>query len=282
MHFGVVTPNTEYGIRPEILAREAGARGFESIWVPEHTHIPVSRQSPFPLGGDLPEEYKHFMDPFVSLTAAAMTTNTIKLATGICLVIEHDPIVVAKAAATLDFLSNGRFIFGVGAGWNKEEMANHGTDFGKRWKIFYERMEAITQMWTEEQASYHGEHVDFDPIWIYPKPVQKPHPPVYFGALTKTGIRRVVRDFEGWLLVDPQDGSVEKATQEFHRACEELHRDRKSISVTIFSTSAITRELLDRYAAADVDRVVAWTPPDDEAGSLKIIDSVSELIPDYR
>ena len=164
MHFGVVTPNTEYDIRPEILAREAEARGFESIWVPEHTHIPVSRQSPFPLGGDLPEEYKHFMDPFVSLTAVAMTTNTIKLATGIYLVIEHDPIVVAKAAATLDSLSNGRFIFGIGAGWNKEEMANHETDFGKRWKIFYERMEAITQMWTEEQASYHGEHVDFDPI----------------------------------------------------------------------------------------------------------------------
>ncbi|MGB1883063.1 MAG: LLM class F420-dependent oxidoreductase [Gammaproteobacteria bacterium] len=281
MKFGVVTPNTEYGIRPDILAKEAEARGYESIWVPEHTHIPVNRESPFPLGGELPEEYKHFMDPFVSLTAAAMATTKLKLATGICLLIEHDPIVVAKAVATLDYLSDGRVLFGVGAGWNKEEMGNHGTQFEDRWKVLRERMQAIRAMWTEEQAEFHGEFVDFDPIWIYPKPVQRPHPPVYFGAVTRAGIRRVAREYDGWLLVDPQDGSVQQSTAEFSAACEELGRDRNSISVTVFATSRVTRELLDQYAEAGVDRAIVWTPPDDADASLKVIDAVAPLISEY-
>jgi probable F420-dependent oxidoreductase len=281
MHFGVVSYNTEYGIRPDDVAREAEARGYESLWLPEHTHIPASRESPFPLGGDLPEQYKHFMDPFVSLTAAAMATKTLKVATGVCLLIEHDPIVVAKAIATLDYLSNGRVLFGVGAGWNKEEMRNHGTAFENRWKILRERVEAIRLMWTQELASFHGEFVDFDPIWVYPKPVQVPHPPILFGAVTKSGMKRVVENYDGWLLVDPQDDSVERASREFHELCAASGRERSSISITVFATSEVNRELLDRYAAAGVDRTIVWLPPEDPKTALAVMDAAAPYIAEY-
>ncbi|MDA0824024.1 MAG: LLM class F420-dependent oxidoreductase [Proteobacteria bacterium] len=281
MHFGVVSYNTEYGIRPDDVAREAEARGYESLWLPEHTHIPASRESPFPLGGDLPEQYKHFMDPFVSLTAAAMATKTLKVATGVCLLIEHDPIVVAKAIATLDYLSNGRVLFGVGAGWNKEEMRNHGTAFENRWKILRERVAAIRLMWTQELASFHGEFVDFDPIWVYPKPVQDPHPPILFGAVTKSGMKRVVENYDGWLLVDPQDDSVERASREFHELYAASGRARSSISITVFATSEVNRELLDRYAAAGVDRTIVWLPSEDPKTALAVMDAAAPYIAEY-
>ena len=281
MKFGVVSPNTEYGMRPDVIAKAAEDRGYDSIWFPEHTHIPVSRDTPYALGGELPEEYKHFMDPFVSLTAAAMVTKTLKLATGVCLLIQHDPIVVAKATATLDYLSGGRFMFGVGGGWNREEMANHGTKFEDRWKILRERIQAIKAMWVDEKATYHGKFVDFDPIWVYPKPVQDPHPPIYFGAVTKAGIKRVVENYDGWLLVDPQDDSLEQATQEFKRVCEECGRDPKSVSVTVFATSEVNRELVDRYDDAGVERTIVWLPPEGEAATMAVIDAAASLVDEY-
>lgn len=281
MKFGVVSYNTEYGIRPDTLALAAEQRGYESLWLPEHTHIPVSRTSPFPLGGELPEEYKHFMDPFVSLSAAAAVTTKLKLATGICLLIEHDPIVIAKAMATLDYLSGGRTIFGVGAGWNKEEMSNHGTAFENRWKILRERVQAIKNIWTQEKASFHGEFVNFDPIWMYPKPIQDPHPPIYFGAVSKAGIRRVVENYDGWLLVDPQDDSLERATSEFDQFCAEKGRDRSKISVTVFATSQVDRKLVERYLATGVERVIVWLPPDNEASAMKVLESATPLVSEY-
>lgn len=281
MKFGIVSYNTEYGIRPDDAARAAEARGFESIWLPEHTHIPVSRETPFPLGGELPEQYKHFMDPFVSLTAAAMATRSIKVATGICLLIEHDPIVVAKALATLDYLSGGRVLFGIGGGWNREEMANHGTAFEHRWKVLRERTEAIKAIWTEPEASYHGEFVDFDPIWCWPKPVQTPHPPIYLGAVSKAGLKRVVDYCDGWLLVDPQDDSLERAARELDELCAQRGRDPGEISITVFATQAVDEALVERYAAAGVDRVIVWLPPESADVAMQVMDAAAPLIPRY-
>ena len=170
MKYGIFIFPTEYSIRADILARAVEERGFESLWLPEHTHIPVRRRSPYPAGGELPKNYFHVADPFVGLAAAAAVTRKIKLGTGICLVIEHDPIVLAKKVASLDVLSGGRFIFGVGGGWNAEEMANHGTVFKTRWKLLGERMEAMKQIWSQHEPEYHGEFVNFDPMQSWPKP----------------------------------------------------------------------------------------------------------------
>src|SRR5262245_17087051 len=184
MRFGISIFPTDYAIPIAELAQAVEARGFESLWVSEHTHIPVSRQTPYPgypIGsraaasdGELPKQYKHTLDPFVALTAAAMATSSLKLATGMCLLIEHDPIDTAKRVSSLDHLSNGRFLFGIGGGWNRKEMANHGTRYETRWKLLRERVEAMKQIWTRDEAEYHGEFVNFDPIWMWPKPRQKP------------------------------------------------------------------------------------------------------------
>jgi len=191
MHLGVFSYNVEYGARPDELARAAEERGFESFWVGEHTHIPAARQTPYPGGGPLPKPYYHMADPFVSLMAAAAATRTIKLGTGICLVVEHDPIVLAKSVATLDWLSNGRVLFGIGGGWNREEMEHHGTPFARRWQVLRERVLAMKALWTQEEASFHGEFVNFDRAISFPKPVQTPHPPILFGGATAQGRARV-------------------------------------------------------------------------------------------
>src|SRR5262249_14031541 len=163
MHYGLMMFAADYAIRVDELAREAEARGFESLCLPEHTHIPASRRSPWPGGAELPKEYWHTLDLFVALTAAAAATTTLKVVTGICLLVERDPITTAKEVASLDLLSNGRVIFGIGGGWNAEEMENHGTTFATRWKLLRERVEAMKKIWTEDAAEYHGEMVDFDP-----------------------------------------------------------------------------------------------------------------------
>jgi probable F420-dependent oxidoreductase len=201
MKYGVIAHCTEYTMRGDDLAKAAEERGFESMFVPEHTHIPVERRSPFPMGGDLPKEYYHDSDPFITLMAAAMVTKRIRLGTGISLVTEHDPIVLGKTIATLDMLSGGRIEFGIGAGWNEEEMSNHGTPPKRRWKVLRERVEAMRLMWEQEQPEYHGEFVNFDPIFSYPKPIQRPLP-VSLGAHGYRGLRRVVRYCNGWMPVE--------------------------------------------------------------------------------
>jgi probable F420-dependent oxidoreductase len=201
MKLGVAIFPTDYSIRPDDFARACEERGFESVWFPEHTHIPASRKTPYPAGGDLPEEYWHSHDPFVALMAAAAVTKTIRLATGICLVIERDPITTAKQVSSLDQLSGGRVLFGIGAGWNVEEMANHGTVFRHRWRVLRERVEAMKCIWTKEAAEYHGAFVDFDPIWQYPKPLQKPHPPIILGSASRKSLERVVDYCDGWVPI---------------------------------------------------------------------------------
>src|SRR2546423_1919274 len=183
---------TDYAIAPADLGRLAEERGFESLWFPEHTHIPASRETPYPGGGELPPEYSHTHDPFVALAQVAAVTERLRVATGICLVIQRDPIVTAKEVASLDALSGGRFIFGVGAGWNREEMLDHGTDPGRRFGVMRERIEAMKAIWTSDEASYHGRYVDFDRIWSWPKPAQRPHPPIIVGGNGELVLERVV------------------------------------------------------------------------------------------
>ncbi len=208
--FGVLMFPTDYAIAPAKLAKEAEARGFESLFFPEHTHIPASRKTPWPGGGDLPKEYWHTNDPFIALATAASITKTLRLGTGISLVTERDPILMAKQVATLDHLSNGRVLLGVGAGWNVEEMNNHGADYTKRWQILRERILAMRRIWSDDEAEFHGEFVDFDPILSYPKPVQSGGPKVYVGAASHWTWARIADYADGWFPIfqDPNRASA--------------------------------------------------------------------------
>src|ERR687895_533130 len=207
MNFGVTMFPTRYSVGPAELARAVEERGFESLFFPEHTHIPTSRRSPWPGGADLPNEYRETFAPFLALPAAAAVTERLLLGTGICLVVERDPITTAKEVATLDLLSGGRFVFGVGGGWNREEMENHGTDPKTRFRKLREQILALKEIWTKDAAAFHGEFVRFDPIWSWPKPVQKPHPPVLLGGETVHTLRRVVEIGDGWF---PRARSAER------------------------------------------------------------------------
>lgn len=279
MKLGVFSFNTHYGIRPDNLARALEERGFDSLWIGEHTHIPVSRRTPYPAGGELPRQYSHMMDPFVSLAAAATVTERLKLATGICLVIERDPITLAKEVATLDQLSDGRVLFGIGGGWNAEEMENHGTAFESRWKLLRERVEAIRVLWTEEEASYHGEFVDFEPVWSFPKPVQRPHPPVIFGGGTALGRKRVVEYCDGWAPIDLIVGDVSGAMADLRTRCAEAGRDSNEIEVSIWCWEPPDQRRLEEYRSLGVQRAVLFLPVDDRDAELPFLDRYAEIIP---
>jgi probable F420-dependent oxidoreductase len=200
--FGIIAIPTHYTIKPVELGRWVEAHGFESLWMGEHSHIPTSRQSPYPLGGDLPQMYKEFFDPFIGLTAVAAVTEKIKVGTSVCLVPEHNTINLAKTIACLDRVANGRFLFGIGAGWNAEEMADHGVDFKDRWKVTRERVLAMREIWTKDVAEYHGKYVNFDSMWCWPKPVQPGGPKVLLGAWSKFVPKRVADYCDGWIPGD--------------------------------------------------------------------------------
>src|SRR3954468_13076085 len=199
MHFGASMFFTDYSVTSAALAKALEERGFESVWAPEHSHIPLSRRSPWPGGGELPKMYYDVMDPFVTLTAAAAATKTLQVGTGGCLVNQRDPIQTAKLVASIDQVSAGRFLFGIGVGWNAEEMEDHGTVFTTRAKLVRERVEAMKAIWTQSKPEYHGEFVNFDPMMAWPKPVRKPHPPVIVGGAYPHGARRAVRYGDGWI-----------------------------------------------------------------------------------
>jgi probable F420-dependent oxidoreductase len=277
MQFGATIFVTEYSIRPEELAREMEARGFESLWIPEHTHIPANRRTPYPAGGDLPKEYWHTYDPFLSLTAAAMVTTKLKLATGICLVIERDPITTAKEVATLDRLSNGRVLFGIGGGWNAEEMENHGTEYKTRWRLLRERVLAMKEIWTKDEAEFHGEFVNFDPIWAYPKPVQKPHPPILMGGNGATTLDRVVEFCDGWLPIAMRSDDLTERITELKRKAEAAGRDPNSIPVTIFAARP-ERAAIEKLEQAGVSRAVFMMPPADRETILPLLDRYAEVM----
>src|ERR1700746_3720647 len=229
---------TDYSMGAGELARALEERGFESVWAPEHSHIPVSRQSAFPQGGDLPKQYYDVMDPFVSLTYAATVTKTIKVGTGVCLVAQRDPIQTAKLVASIDQISGGRFLFGVGGGWNAEEMADHGTEFRTRFKLVRERIEAMKEVWTKSKAEYHGELVDFPEMMAWPKPVQKPHPPVIVGGAYPQAARRAVRYGDGWIPLagrPSQYGDVFDYVPKFREMLKEAGREEASCPITLFT-----------------------------------------------
>ena len=276
MKYGVMMFSTDYAIHPAELGRAAEERGFESLLFPEHTHIPSSRLSPWPGGPNLPKEYWHTNDVFVALSFAAAATSTIRIGTGICLVIEHDPITLAKQVATLDALSGGRLLFGIGGGWNREEMENHGTEFTQRWDVLRERIAALKEIWTKDEASYHGEHVSFDAIWSWPKPVQKPHPPILLGSGSARGRQRVVDWCDGWMPIAGRD-DVLAGIADLRVRADRAGRDPRSISITIFGATT-TAQRIDEYRAAGVERVVFALPPSERDTVLRVLDKHVELI----
>jgi probable F420-dependent oxidoreductase len=257
MDFGVFMFPTDYSVGIVELARAAEEHGFESLWVPEHTHIPTSRLTPWPGGAELPREYSHALDPFVALGAAAVATSRLRLGTGVSLVIEHDPITLAKEVATVDLLSGGRFLFGIGGGWNVEEMANHGTDAARRWKLLRERTLAMKAIWTQDEAEFHGELVNFDRIWSWPKPVQKPHPPVLIGGNGPHTLRRVIEYGDGWMPIVGRGPGLEGRMAELAQMAEAA--DRAPIPVSIFFVPR-DAAAIDRYRAAGAERCIFWLP----------------------
>ena len=271
MKLGICIFATDYAMRIDDLAREVEARGFESLFVPEHTHIPTSRRSPWPGGSDLPRDYWHTLDPFVALTAAAAATETLRIGTGICLLTEHDPIVTAKAVASLDLLSNGRVELGIGAGWNAEEMENHGTMFATRFQAMSERAKAIKALWRDDEPEFHGEFVDFDPVWSYPKPVQQPNPPILIGGESVYTLRRIVEYGDGWLPrarggFDPYEG-----VGRLRAVADEAGRDMATLSITVFGAPP-DAAVLDLYREAGIDRAVLALPSEGADVVLPLLD----------
>ena len=275
MQIGVSTFPTDYSMHPTALGRALEARGFDSLWVVEHTHIPASRKSPYPLGGDLPSIYWEAYEPFTYLAQVAAVTERLQVGTGICLVPEHHPITLAKRIASLDSLSNGRFLFGVGAGWVREELENHGVRFEDRWAVLREHVLAMKAMWTQKSASYHGAFVDFDPVWVEPKPARKPHPPIFIGAQSKWAIRRVVEYADGWYpIVMP--GFAEQML-ELTRECERVGRDRAEIDVSAVAAPA-DEAALAQLAGIGVNRVVLSLPTLGADDTLRFLDANAKVV----
>ena len=279
MHFGIGVFPTDESADPATLARMVQERGFESLFFTEHTHIPATRETPYPVGGELPREYSRTYDPFVALTVAATVTDELRIGTGICLVVERDPIVTAKEVASLDRLSGGRFLFGVGGGWNEEEMRNHGTDPSTRFGLMRERVEAMRAIWTQDEAEYHGRHVDFDPVWCWPKPVQQPHPPVIVGGNGRGVVDRVLAYGDEW---GPNrvgdDEKVIARVAKVRRLGEEAGRG--PIPTTLFNAPK-EPEILQRYEEAGVHRAVFWVSHGDESETERRLDRLTEVAGAY-
>jgi probable F420-dependent oxidoreductase len=275
MKFGIAVFPTDYAISMAELGPAVEQAGFESLWVAEHTHIPASRESPWPGGAELPKHYWHTLDPFIALTAAAQATKELKVGTGICLVIERDPIHTAKQVASLDHLSNGRFLFGIGAGWNKEEMADHGTEFSTRLKLLRERVEAMKAIWTQDVSEYHGEMVDFGPMWSWPKPIQKPHPPIILGGSGPSVVKRVVAYADGWM---PNRGEVLSRMPELRELAQAAGRGE--IPITVYP--AATTEDIEQMEKAGVDRCIWYVPPDGRDQARTRLDELEKLTRPYR
>lgn len=268
---------TEYGHNVVDVARDAEQRGFESLWLPEHTHIPVSRKTPYAGGAELPEEYAHTLDPFVALAAVATATKRIRLATGISLLIERDTITTAKTVATLDLLSNGRAIVGVGGGWNREEAEHHGVEWSTRFQKLEEQIDAIKIIWANEEAAFHGEHIHFDSIWSWPKPLQRPHPPIVLGGESDHTLRRVIKHCDGWLPRARNPETVVRGIARLNELAEEADRDPESISVNVFAPRP-DAELIDRFKGMGVARIILWLPPEDRDAVSRRLDGYTRFL----
>ena len=273
MKIGFFSYNTDYGVRPDILAKALEERGFNSLWVGEHTHIPANHDTPFPGGIELPRPYYHMMDPMVSLAIAASVTRNLRVGTGISLVVQHDPIVLAKSISTLDHLSNGRFELGIGGGWLKEEMENHGFSFSKRWKLLRERIEAIKEIWDNAQATYSGEFVNFENIISNPKPIQKPHPPILMGGATNNSLKRVARYCDGWMPIDALLSKPANMIRQLHSFLKEEGRDPSRILLSVFCQRNRDLESLKAYEDVGFTRAIIALPNKNQDETLRFIDS---------
>jgi probable F420-dependent oxidoreductase len=279
-YFGVAFFPTDYSIQPIPLARALEERNLDSLYVTEHTHIPASRKTPWPGGADLPQEYWHTHDPFVALAAAAAVTEKLRLGTGICLVVERDPIQLAKEIASLDMISNGRVIVGVGAGWNREEMENHGVRFDKRWAIVREKVLAMQAIWTQDEPEFHGEFVDFEPLWSWPKPVQPGGPKVLVGAQSRFTWNRVAEWGDGWMPIGLR-GGLEEGMKSVNEACEKAGRDPESLYHAIFAPTPEV-ETCEKLIEHGFDDLAFTLPSVSEDEALPILDRYAELAEKLR
>jgi probable F420-dependent oxidoreductase len=279
MQIGAAMFFTDYSVSSAELARALEERGFESVWAPEHSHIPLSRKSQFPSGGELPKQYHDVMDPFVTLTAAASVTKTLKVGTGVCLVPQRDTIQTAKLVASLDQVSKGRFLFGIGGGWNQDEMEDHGADFRTRFKKMREQVEAMKAIWTDTKPEYHGELIDFGPMMTWPKPVQQPHPPVIIGGAFPHAARRAVRYGNGWIPHSrrPQYEDVTDYLPQFRAMLAEAGRDPAEVPVTVWGVPP-DLDRLKRYEEQGVSRGVVQLAPEPADKTLPLLDRWAELI----
>lgn len=277
MKIGAYMFATDYNIDIVELATAMEERGFESLFVPEHTHIPSSRLSPWPGGGDLPKMYIHTHDPMVSLAFAAAATKNLKIGTGICLVPQHDPIVLAKSIASLDMLSGGRFIFGIGGGWNVDEMENHGVAYKTRFAQMREHILAMKEIWMEDTATYHGKFVEFDKIWSYPKPVQDPHPPILLGGETDYTLRRVVDYCDGWFPRGRGGFDPHEAVTRLKQHADEAERDMSTLQISVFGPKA-DQATMDSFRQHGIDRAILTIPDTSRDEVLKILDEHAKLL----
>ncbi|HVH06045.1 MAG TPA: LLM class F420-dependent oxidoreductase [Myxococcota bacterium] len=276
MHLGIAMFPTDYALRPDELARAAEERGFESLWFPEHTHIPTSRRSPWPGGPTLPREYWHTHDLFVAIATAAAVTTRLKVGSGICLLVERDPIITAKEVASLDTLSRGRVLFGIGGGWNAEEMEDHGTEFRTRWRLLRERVLAMKRIWTEDEPSFEGEYVRFPSLWSWPKPVQRPHPPVLLGGHGPRALARVVDYCDGWLPISVRAGDLQAGIAELRRLATAKGRDPRSLSVSVYG-APMDADALASLRAAGADRAIFALPSEGGEKLLPLLDRGAAL-----
>lgn len=276
MRVGVFYFPTDYGIDLSELGRALEDRGFASLYVPEHTHIPVSRKTPFPGGGELPRRYAHTHDPFVGLAFAAAVTKKLIVGTGICLVPQHEPIVTAKAIASLDQLSGGRFVFGIGGGWNVDEMENHGATYDTRFKMMREYVLAMKALWTQDEASYHGEFVKFDPVWSWPKPAQKPHPPILLGGETDYTLRRVVDYCDGW-FPRPRGFDPVQGVDRLRRIADSRKRDFSTLTINVFGAPNDAK-VLASYQKAGIQDALLAIPDLGRDEILRHLDTIAPLV----
>jgi probable F420-dependent oxidoreductase len=278
MEIGATMFFTDYAIAAQELGPALEQRGFESIWAPEHSHIPLSRRSPWPGGAELPKKYFDAMDPFVTLSVIAAVTRTLKLGTGVCLVIQRDTIQTAKLVASLDQISAGRFLFGIGGGWNAEEMEDHGTEFKTRFKKLREQMEAMKAIWTKTKPEYAGDLVKFPPMMAWPKPVQKPYPPIILGGAFPHAARRAIAYGDGWIPIAGR-GDADLADQivQFRRMAKEAGRDPDALPITIFSAPE-DMDVLKKYRDMGVARALVGLPSASTEEVMPILDRWAELM----
>lgn len=276
MHHGVTMFVTDRSMTAAALARAVEERGLDGLYLPEHTHIPVSRRTPYPLGGELPEEYKRTLDPFVALATAAAVTTRIRLGTGVCLVAQRDPIVLAKEVASLDLVSGGRFVLGIGTGWNEDEAEDHGIPFKRRRSVVRERVLAMRELWEEEVGSFEGEFVRLSPSWAWPKPVQRPHAPIFWGGAGSPKLFEHIAEYaDGWMPLGAS--GIAAQLPALREAFERAGRKASEARVILYGVKP-EKGRLEYFASMGAEEVVFFLPSATEDRVLPVLDEIAKVV----